>query len=255
MKVIPRFHWQLLVFLIGMAAAAPASAEDPVSHIAFGSCCRQDKPAPIWESIAAQKPQRFLFIGDNIYGDSQDMAVLRAKWKLLTDMPGYQKLQAACPILATWDDHDYGLDDGGRDYPKRKESQQLFLDVFGEPADSPRRKREGVYDATIVGPPGQRVQFILLDTRYHRSPLTKGKQEAEEGEGIRGPYVPSSDPAATMLGDAQWKWLPPPLPQQAEVRILASSIQVIAEEHGSEKWGNFPQERQRLFRTIKDAKA
>jgi alkaline phosphatase D len=251
-RYLPRYF-----LLLSAVVTAPlvAQAEEPISRIAFGSCCKQDKPAPIWDSIAAQKPERFLFIGDNIYGDSEDMAVLKAKWKLLTDMPGYQKLKATCPILATWDDHDYGVDDGGREYPKRKESQQLFLDVFGEPADSSRRKQEGVYDAKIVGPPGKRVQFILLDTRYHRSPLRKVKQEAEEGEGIRGPYGPSDDPAATFLGPVQWKWLEEQLKKPAEVRIVASSVQVIADEHGSEKWGNFPKERERLFRVIGESKA
>src|SRR3954464_12768381 len=100
MHTLPHYLPRYLLLLTALVTVPQvARAEEPVSHIAFGSCCRQDKPAPIWESIAAQKPQRFLFIGDNIYGDSQDMAVLRAKWKLLTDMPGYQKLQAACPIL------------------------------------------------------------------------------------------------------------------------------------------------------------
>jgi alkaline phosphatase D len=251
-RYLPRYF-----LLLSAVVTAPlvAQAEEPISRIAFGSCCKQDKPAPIWDAIAAQKPERFLFIGDNIYGDSEDMAVLKTKWKLLTDMPGYQKLKATCPILATWDDHDYGVDDGGREYPKRKESQQLFLDVFGEPADSPRRKQEGVYDAKIVGPPGKRLQFILLDTRYHRSPLKKVKQEAEEGEGIRGPYGPSDDPKATMLGAEQWKWLREQLEEPAEVRIIASSIQVIADEHGSEKWGNFPKERERLLDLIHNSRA
>jgi alkaline phosphatase D len=252
------FHYfarYLLLLTALVTAPQVAQAEEPISRIAFGSCCKQDKPAPIWDAIAAQKPDRFLFIGDNIYGDSEDMEVLKAKWKLLTNMPGYQKLKATCPILATWDDHDYGVDDGGREYPKRKESQQLFLDVFGEPADSPRRKREGVYDAQIVGPAGKRVQFILLDTRYHRSPLKKEKQAAEEGEGIRGPYGPSDDPKATMLGEEQWKWLREQLEEPAEVRIIASSVQVIADQHGSEKWGNFPKERERLLSLIHDSKA
>ena len=246
----------LALWLLSLHLLVPvARCEEPLSRIAFGSCCKQDKPAPIWDSIAAQKPERFLFIGDNIYGDSEDMEVLKAKWKLLTDMPGFQKLKATCPILATWDDHDYGVNDGGLEYPKRKESQQLFLDVFGEPADSARRKRGGVYDANIVGPPGKQVQFILLDTRYHRSPLAKVKQEAEEGEGLRGTYGPSDDPKATMLGEEQWKWLAEQLRNPAEVRIIASSVQVVADEHGSEKWGNFPKERERLFKMIGESKA
>ena len=74
-----------------------------------------------------------------------------------------------CPILATWDDHDLGANDAGGDYPKKDESQKIFLDFFGDPADSPRRHRPGVYDAKVFGPEGKRVQVILLDTRYFRS--------------------------------------------------------------------------------------
>src|SRR5262249_27249356 len=159
----------------------------------------------------------------------------RTKWNMLLAQPGYQQLKKICPILATWDDHDFGVNDGGTEYPKKQESQQLFLDVFDEPQDSPRRKREGVYDAKIFGPAGQRVQIILLDTRYFPSPLrklTKEEQTHEPGEGYRGPYGPDNNPAATILGERQWTWLTQQLKTPAEVRIIASSIQVIAAEHG-----------------------
>jgi alkaline phosphatase D len=247
----------LLVFLVALAAAVSAAEPMPASRIAFGSCVKQGKPQPIWEAIVGAKPEMFLFIGDNIYGDSKDPGVLKAKWEQLGAEPGYQKLKAACPILATWDDHDYGADDAGAEYPIKKESQEIFLNFFDEPADSPRRKREGVYDAKVFGPPGKRVQVILLDTRYFRSPLVKPKKKPtfEPGEGHTGVYVPTSDPDATILGPDQWKWLAEQLRQPAEVRILASSIQVIAHEHGWEHWGNFPRERERLLKLIADCHA
>jgi alkaline phosphatase D len=251
-------QWLWFVGVIVFSVAVVGADEVPLSRIAFGSCCKQDKPQPIWESIVATKPNLFLFIGDNIYGDSEDMAVLRTKWNMLLGQPGYQQLKKACPILATWDDHDFGVNDGGAEYPKKKESQQLFLDVFDEPKGTPRRKQEGVYDAKVFGPAGQRVQIILLDTRYFRSPLKKlkkGEQTSEPGEGYRGPYGPDNDPAATMLGETQWTWLAEQLKKPAEVRIIASSVQVIAAEHGWEKWDNFPHERERLFKLIRDSKA
>ncbi len=233
-----------------------ARADDTVvERIAFGSCAKQDQPQPIWDAVVAGKPQRFLFIGDNIYGDSQDMNVLRAKYALLGAQPGYLKLKQTCPILATWDDHDYGANDGGADYPQRRESQQVFLDFFGAPADDVRRTREGVYSAQIVGPPGKRVQFILLDTRYFRSPLKGIVNTSEPGEGFRGRYGANEEPGATILGETQWKWLAEQLRQPAELRIIASSFQVVADEHGWEMWGNFPQERRRLFQTIRDAQS
>jgi len=240
------------------SALAPAAADDAViSRLAFGSCAKQGQPQPIWEAIVATDPQVFLFIGDNIYGDSKDVAVLKAKWEQLGREPGYRKLRDQCPILATWDDHDYGWNDAGAEYPLKKESQRLFLDFFAEPHDSPRRRREGVYDAKVFGPPGRRVQVILLDTRYFRSPLVRefGPRRQEPGEGYDGQYVPNHDPRATILGDDQWKWLAEQLRVPAEVRVLASSIQVVADEHGWEKWGNFPAERARLFKLLTDTGA
>src|SRR5262249_8359183 len=169
----------------------------------------------------------------------------------LAAVPGWQKLKQTCPVYATWDDHDYGENDAGAEYPRKVESQKLFLDFFGEPADSPRRKREGVYDARVFGPADQRVQVILLDTRYFRGPLKKKAKSAPS----EGPYVPNTDKTSTMLGEAQWKWLEEQLRVPARVRLLVSSIQVVAEDHGHEKWANLPHERERLFKLLKDTRA
>src|SRR5262249_15601035 len=179
------------------------------------------------------------------------MAVMRAKYQQLADLPGWQKLRQTCPVLATWDDHDYGGNDVGSEYPKKDESQQIFLDFFGEAKDSPRRAQQGVYLARGMGTPGQRVQVILLDTRYFRGPLKK-REKFVPGE---GPYVPNTDPAATFLGETQWQWLEEQLRVPAEIRIIASSIQVVAEDHGFEKWMNMPLQRERLYKLIRDTKA
>ncbi len=242
---------RLLCCLALLSCVTPIQADDaPLTRIAFGSCCRQDKPQPIWNTIADSKPSLFLFIGDNIYGDSDDIAVLRTKWNMLLAQPGFQRLKQTCPVWATWDDHDYGRNDGGAEFPIKRESQQLFLDVFDVAKDSPRRQQEGVYDAQIVGPVGKRTQIILLDTRYNRSPLKLGLKPADVTTGIRGIYAPDSSPDKTLLGETQWKWLAEQLAKPAEVRIIASSIQVIPDDHLWEKWGNFPLERERLFRLI-----
>jgi alkaline phosphatase D len=237
--------------------AAPVSAADPpvVSRIAFGSCAKQDRPQPIWDAVVEARPQHFIFLGDNIYADTEDMEVMKQKYALLGKQPGYAKLKATCPVHATWDDHDYGKNDAGAEYPKRKESQQVFLDFFEAPKDDPRRSREGMYSAQVFGPPGKRVQLILLDARYFRSPLKAGFKPGEPGEGRRGKYVPNTDKDATVLGEAQWKWLEEQLKVPAELRLIGSGVQVVPDEHGSEMWGNFPLERKRLFKLIKDTKA
>ncbi|MEX2215736.1 MAG: alkaline phosphatase D family protein [Phycisphaeraceae bacterium] len=224
-----------------------------MTRIAFGSCMRENKPAPIWDAVAQQKPEIFLFIGDNIYADTEDMEVMLAKYQKLGAMEGYQRLKKVCPIWATWDDHDYGVNDGGAEYPMKVQSQQVMLKFFEEPTDSPRWKREGVYDAKVFGPEGKRVQIILLDTRYFRSPLKK-VPKAEQKKGM-GPYVADDRAELTMLGEAQWKWLAQELSKPAEVRIVATSVQAVPQEHGWEYWENFPQERRRLFKVIGEAKA
>lgn len=250
------FRWGVWTVLLGLMMAPVVRGDDTVvSRIAFGACARQDRPQPIWDAIVDAQPQRFIFLGDNIYADTEDMDVMRQKYALLGAQPGYQKLKSFCPILATWDDHDYGVNDGGVEYPKKRESQQVFLDFFEVPANDPRRRREGVYSAQVFGPVGKRVQVILLDARYFRSPLTVGFVPGEPGEGYRGKYAPNSDPSATMLGEAQWKWLEEQLQVPAEVRILGSGVQVLSNLHGSEMWGNFPRERTRLLELLRKTRA
>jgi alkaline phosphatase D len=246
-------------FLLGVIALGIGT---PIAHgqgenlvlerIAFGSCARQNKPQPIWDAVVATKPNLYLSLGDNIYGDTQDMAVMKQKYDQLAAIPGWQKLKKTCPLLATWDDHDYGVNDGGAEYPKKDESQQLFLDFFGIPKDSPRRVQKGVYHAETFGPDDKRVQVILLDTRYFRRPL---KRKAGKTPFNEGPFEPSADTKATMLGDAQWQWLEAQLKVPAKLRVLVSSIQVVAQDHGWEKWHNFPHERERLYKLLKDTKA
>jgi alkaline phosphatase D len=239
----------------GVLRAASGALAEPLRRIAFGSCAQQDAPQPIWDAVLAADPQLFLFLGDNIYGDTTDMAVLRAKYRMLAAQPGFRRLRQRVPVLAVWDDHDYGANDAGAEYPMKAASQRAFLDFFGVPGDSPRRRRPGVYDARVFGPPGRRVQVILLDLRYFRSPLRRQDVGAERRALGYGPYVPNAAPGATMLGAAQWRWLARQLAVPAEVRLIASSVQVVASEHGWEGWGQLPGERRRLFDVIRAARA
>lgn len=237
----------VLVGLQVMAAAAPV-----VDTIAIGSCLRQHEPQPIWDSIIDVQPDLFVFMGDNVYADTDDMEIKRMEYEQLSAQPGYQRLRSMCPILATWDDHDYGWNDAGAEYPMKSESQQIFQEFFNISRTSPLRSRPGVYDVRVYGVGGKRVQVILLDTRYFRGPLKRGQPSKACRRGV---YLPNEDPEATMLGEAQWQWLGGQLRLPAEVRIIVSSIQVIPEQHCKEKWANLPRERTRLFELIGDTKA
>ena len=228
----------------------------PVARIACGACADQTKPQPIWDTIADREPELFLCLGDNIYADTEDMGVMRAKYGQLAAKPGFQRLRAATPVLATWDDHDYGVDDGGADYPQREASRQTFLDFFGEPADSPRRRQPGgIYAAYTIGPPGNRLQVILLDTRFGRGPIRRDSGPASFISRVatnRGPYVPHdpSQPAVAMLAEAQWAWLADRLAEPADLRLIVSSIQVLTTPTGWECWANLPAERDRLLAMV-----
>jgi alkaline phosphatase D len=250
---------RLILAVLLFAAACPRARaveldpDLPITRIAAGSCIRQDRPQPIWKAVAAFEPDVLLLLGDNVYGDTEDMAVLREKYARLAANEGFAAVRAKTPLVAVWDDHDYGANDAGREYPRRRESQQVFLDFCGVAADAPLRTQEGIYRAVTVGPPGKRVQFICLDTRYHRSPLaTLPRERRVPGN---GEYVPTDDPRQAVLGEPQWTWLAGVLREPAEVRIVLSSIQVAATEHHHEHWGNFPRERARLLATFRDAAA
>ena len=228
-----------------------SAAEKPLCTIAFGSCLKETRPQPIWEGVIAAKPDVFVLLGDNIYGDTRDMKKLKGKWDTFAAVPGFKKLRSDCRLLAIWDDHDYGENDAGIEYPKKVESQQIFLDFLGEPKDSARRKTPGIYDSVTIGPKGKRVQFILLDTRYFRTALKRAPKR-EKG---KGPYGPNESDKAEILGEAQWKWLEKTLRKPADLRIIASSIQVVSTTHGWETWGNFPKERERFLELLKKTKA
>jgi alkaline phosphatase D len=233
----------LAIGVASYSTAARRAPAPPVERIAFGSCNKQYVAQPLWEPIRAHNPDLWVWLGDNIYADTEDMAAMQAKYKQQRQNAGYAALRQETTVIGTWDDHDYGLNDAGREYAKRDSSQHLFLDFLGVPADSPRRLRRGVYSAHTYGPSGQRVKVILLDTRYHRDPLTPDSTTEQR-------YYPNAE--GDILGQAQWTWLEDELRRSdAQVHLIGTSIQAIAEEHPWEKWSNFPKARQRLFEVIR----
>ncbi len=239
----------ILAILIG---ALPATARgEAETRIAFASCADQSRPQPLWEDIIGQQPDRFLFIGDAVYADTEDVEAFRQAYADLAAKPGFQALRARVPVLATWDDHDFGADDAGRDYPLKEVSQRLFADFHDLAPDSPVRQRPGVYDVHYLGEGGRRVQIILLDTRYFRSSIERAWLPSVECPFRR--YLP--DPAAEMLGEKQWQWLQRQLQQPAAVRLLVTSTQLIPDRHCWEKWANAPAERERLLRLIGESRA
>jgi alkaline phosphatase D len=207
--------------------------------MAFGSCNRQDAPQPLWKPILANRPDLWIWMGDNIYGDSPVMDTLRAKYARQNANPDYQLLKASTPIIGVWDDHDYGINDGGKHFAQKKASRDLMFDFLNVPLDAPERKREGGYASHTYGEGEQQVKMILLDGRYFRDTLTR----------VNRVYQINS--TGQILGDAQWKWLENELKTStARVNFIVSGIQILPTEHAYEKWANFPQEREKLLNLI-----
>ena len=219
----------LLLHAVGKAT------DKPLSRIAFGSCNNHEvKTQFFWGLILKQKPDLWVWLGDAIYADTNDPQVMATKYKQQKENPFYQDFQKAVPILGTWDDHDYGINNGNKSYPMREKSQQLFLDFLNEAPLSPRRKQAGVYASSVYGPKKQAVKIILLDNRYHAD---------------------SPGPNADILGEEQWQWLERELrSSKAKLNFIFSGTQIIASQHKYEKWANFPRARERLLRLIKDSK-
>lgn len=225
--------------------AAPGSL-----RIAVASCCDQTKPQPVWDAVLAEAPEHMVFAGDNVYASQQpfDIGELRAAYAMQARVDNFRRLRERIPHSAIWDDHDYGLNDGGAEFPHRQASKDAFLDFWAVPAADERRTREGLHHAVWLQRGGRRVQLIVLDTRWWRSPLKPTDQRGAPG---KERYLPDADPAKTMLGPTQWAWLEQRLREPADAHVVVSSIQLLADGHGFERWGNLPLERERFFRTVR----
>lgn len=214
--------------------------------IAIGSCLDTAKSLSILKVIAEAKPDVFIFGGDNVYAadesDDPRLASLQTAYHDLARAPEFQNLAQNIPILATWDDHDYGLNDAGADFAHRLQSERMFESFWQiDPQDS-SANRPGIYRAVMTGKGDNAVQIILLDTRFFRTAL-----KTPWIPPLVGRYIPSDDSQQSMLGAEQWQWLTDVLAQPAALRILVSSVQVLADGHQWEAWRMLPREQQRLL--------
>ncbi|MEM9226826.1 MAG: alkaline phosphatase D family protein [Verrucomicrobiota bacterium] len=211
-------------------AKFPEDFDTPLTTIAFGSCNRQDLPQPLWEVIAKNKPDLFIWLGDNVYADTEDVARFQAVYDQQFNQPQYAAFREQTPIIGTWDDHDYGENNSGKWFPIKKDADRMALDFMQVPETDSRRQRPGIYGDYTFGPPGKQVSVFLIDDRYFAD------RPGEEAE---------------LLGAAQWAWLEKALKaSQAELKLIASGIQILPLEQSFEKWANFPRERARLLNFI-----
>ncbi|MEO2279632.1 alkaline phosphatase D family protein [Pseudoalteromonas pernae] len=232
-----------------------AGENEHIERIRFGSCSHQSKPMPILDAIIKDQPELFIFLGDNIYGDTEDMALLKRKYQQLGEQPGIKALRAQTQTIAIWDDHDFGENDAGMEYPQKEASRQIMLDFWQEPQDSPRRTRkDGIYTSYEYGEGDKLVRVIMPDLRWNRPAInhvSHSEYALKRKPNNQGPYSPSEDATASMLGETQWQWLEAELKKPAAIRIIASSLQLLPEFTGWESWANYPYDRTRLLELIR----
>jgi len=228
----------LSFFLLLISSSNFINAES--IKIGLGSCLDQDYPQPIWQSIKKEDLNYFIFLGDNVYGDTRYGSLRKMK-------SAYDKQKKVLPdflnnisIFSIWDDHDFGINDGGADYRFKRRAQELYLDFWEITKDDDRSNREGIYFSKNEIFFDKKFKFIFLDTRFFRSKL-KGKKSN---------YIENIEPDATILGNAQWAWLENELKSDFDFLFVFSSIQIIAKDHRFEKWSNFPNERAKLFELL-----
>jgi alkaline phosphatase D len=209
-------------------------------RVAIGACLRYAPGGPALADIVEHDPDLMLWLGDNIYADTEDMAVMRAIYDQLGANPRFRALAAATEMMAVWDDHDMGANNVNVTWPHRDAARREFLRFWGASPDDPRWDQPGgVYSARTFGEGERTVQVILLDNRYGLDPWDHDGQ----------------DPDRRVLAEAQWAWLRDRLLEPATVRIIGSGVQVIQDydiDEEWESWGDSPLERERLFRLIRE---
>ena len=233
-----------------------------ITKVLLGSCLDEEKgPSKALMSLPGENADLFLMVGDNVYGDRDgraytnnqaDLDELKESFADLALREDFIKVRQSVPMMVSWDDHDYGANDSGKEFPFRGLAERIH-EVFWGLEDQDVGQWPGTYYARTFGPEGQRTQVIMLDTRFFRSGLTPTDEWGVKG---KERYIPAPDGSMQdMLGSVQWTWLENQLRQPADIRLIASSIQVMPTAHGFEAWSTMPEERQRLFDMIEKTNA
>ena len=231
MQLLRRLVFLLPIVLFCSCHHGSSQTTESQLTIAFGSCNQHwNESQPIWQEVVKNDPDLWIWLGDIIYADTDDMSEMKEDYDTQKSHSDYNILAAGTDIIGIWDDHDYGTNDGGKNYSQKDRSRDLLFNFLDVPQESPDREHEGAYQTYTYTKNDLVTKVILLDVRYFRDDV-------------------GSD--GTILGEEQWSWLISNLENShADVHIIGGGIQFLPEDHRFEKWANFPQERQRLIGII-----
>lgn len=213
--------------------------------LGLGSCA-PSTPDPVWTRILDEGCQGFVFLGDTPYVDSDQLSVARKKHREFLSQPEIAAMIRKIPCWGTWDDHDFGLNDGHGDFSGKHVCRLAFTEYranrsFGHDDEGreqvqPFGAGRGIQTSFRFGP----LEVFLLDPRWF------SRTEAS--------WADKTKP--TCLGRAQWEWL--------QTRLLASRATFKAittgmiwdDKKNSEKddWETYAHEREALLDMIQAKK-
>ena len=241
---------KIIHFLFLFVLSVNSYSNQEILTLGFGSCLHQDRSMAILKTIEKKELDLFMFIGDNVYGDQEDGELDKL---IRTYKQQYNNLENFLKNVSTefiWDDHDFGINDGGSNYRYKDRAKELFLETWKIPSNDLRRLRDGLYFDKIIKKNGLKVHLIFLDNRSFKSEWKLTDEFNKEG---KERYVKDFDPEKTLLGKKQWQWLKDKLNEDSDIKIILSSLQILSLGHGWESWDKLPLERERLFNLIDES--
>ena len=274
-----RFRVGDAVSPLGRTRTAPAAAATPDRlRFAFASCQNYEQGYfTAYRHMVKDDPDLIVHLGDYIYESSwgrdhvrkhdgpEPMTLddYRARYALYKTDPDLQAAHAACPWLVTWDDHEVE-NDYADDRSENLDGREWFL-----------ARRAAAYQAYYEHMPlrraavpfgphmrvfarvsfGRLADFHVLDDRQHRShqvcpPPGRGGSRVVEDCPAR------LDPALTMLGDVQERWLMANLERsRARWNVLAQQTLMAqldrkigpGQSFWTDGWDGYPAARRRLL--------
>lgn len=226
-------------------------ASKTLHKIVFGSCLDQTLPSPILKNIINENADFMILMGDNVYAAQSAKKPIADQYLKLNQITDWQTLRQTVPMMATWDDHDFGADDGTKSNPEKNTARSEFLKYFHYVKNSFANKNQmALYHSKIIGGKNQQVQILMMDLRWDQDDIEK-----QEFENSKKPLkVPTTNKNLKLISEQQWQWLEQELKKPAQIRFLVSSIQFLAEDHIYERWSLFPHEKARMIQLLKRSK-
>lgn len=221
--------------------------------VATGSCaCLRDKSSKskksrynvasgyhIYKSIAHQHPDYMVWLGDNIYlrnGEWQSKEGVCYRYTHTRSLPQMQPLLRNTHHIATWDDHDYGANNGNL-YSKSKDFALDGFNLFWANPETHPKNESGIYFNYRIAD----AEFFMTDDRYFRVPDTA-----------------KDDGNKHFLGKNQLEWLLNGLEKSdANFKIVAIGTQLLNPNEEPRKesyWRSYRKEAEYLLAEIKRRK-